>query len=144
MALKDNALKVKDVGLKAYGKFYDFMGDESNIDKIVDKLTGTLKKIPAGKGEDLANTIGDYSIYVYLLRDFMYKNYTEVPKWKIVVMILGYAYVVSPLDLIPDTITGVGMVDDAAIMKLVKKLFEDEIDAYKDWRKAQGKGKIED
>ena len=143
MAMKDNALKAADLGKKAYGKFYDFMGDESNIDAIVDKLTSTLKKIPRGKGDDLAEQIGDYSIYVYLLRDFMFKEYTEVPKWKIVVMVLGYAYVVSPLDLIPDTITGVGMVDDAAIMKLVKKLFEDEIDNYKEWRKANGKGKAE-
>lgn len=48
------------------------------------------------------------------------------------------AYLVSPLDLIPDNIPLLGFVDDALIINLVMQLCIDkELDRYRAWREQQ-------
>jgi uncharacterized membrane protein YkvA (DUF1232 family) len=48
----------------------------------------------------------------------------RVPLWAKVIPILGVAYVLSPLDFIPDFIIGVGQLDDIGIILLSMRLFE--------------------
>ena len=46
------------------------------------------------------------------------------------------AYLVSPLDVIPDFIL-FGFVDDAAVFGLVVSAFQSELEDYKEWKKNQ-------
>ncbi len=51
-------------------------------------------------------------------------------------MIAGaLAYVVLPIDIIPDFIPGVGFVDDVFVVGMVMKSISDEIERYKEYRK---------
>ena len=49
------------------------------------------------------------------------------------------AYLVSPIDVIPDFIPILGFVDDAAVFSLTLAAFQSEIDTYKEWKAQQGK-----
>jgi len=44
------------------------------------------------------------------------------------------AYVVFPIDIIPDFILGVGFLDDAFVLGFVVKQLSDEIDQYKQFK----------
>lgn len=53
-----------------------------------------------------------------LLRD------PRVPLWTKIIPFAGFIYVVSPLDLIPDVLIGVGQLDDLGIILAGMRLFE--------------------
>ena len=53
-------------------------------------------------------------------------------------MIAGaLAYVVFPIDIIPDFIPGVGFIDDIFVLGMVVKSLTDEIERYKNYRSRQ-------
>ena len=44
------------------------------------------------------------------------------------------AYVVMPMDVIPDFIPGMGFVDDAFVLTHVMKTIADEVERYREWK----------
>lgn len=123
----------------AYNKVYDLLEDDAKISATIEKAEGMLKKVPGGKLDGVADTLEDVRIYVLLLRDYMYKEYRDISKRSVAIILFGALYTVSPIDLIPDSLGLIGLVDDAAVLKLVNKMLEGEIDKYKEWRKTTGK-----
>ncbi len=59
-----------------------------------------------------------------LLRD------PRVPLWMKAIPFLGLAYVLSPIDLIPDFLIGLGQLDDLGIMLAAMRLFESVTPGY--------------
>ncbi|MBI5667335.1 MAG: DUF1232 domain-containing protein [Chloroflexi bacterium] len=59
-----------------------------------------------------------------LLRD------SRVPLWAKVIPFVGIAYVLSPLDLIPDLLIGLGQLDDLGIILAGMRLFEAVVPEY--------------
>ncbi len=55
---------------------------------------------------------------------------SRVPLWAKAIPVLGLIYVLSPLDLIPDIIIGLGQLDDLGIMLGAMRLFEAVIPDY--------------
>lgn len=54
----------------------------------------------------------------------------RVPLWTKAIPVLGIAYVLSPLDFIPDFLIGLGQLDDLGILLLSMRLFEATVPAY--------------
>jgi uncharacterized membrane protein YkvA (DUF1232 family) len=54
----------------------------------------------------------------------------RVPVWTKVIPFLGVAYVLSPLDLIPDLLIGLGQLDDLGIVLGAMRLFEAVVPDY--------------
>jgi len=52
----------------------------------------------------------------------LYKD-ERISKWQKMVLLVGVAYAVIPIDLIPDFIPGLGMVDDIIVLLLVSDWF---------------------
>ncbi len=74
-----------------------------------------------------------------LLQDYWAGEYKNVP-WKLIASIgFAAAYLVSPLDIIPDFFPALGFVDDAAVFALVLSSFQSELDDYKAWKERQPK-----
>jgi uncharacterized membrane protein YkvA (DUF1232 family) len=51
----------------------------------------------------------------------------RVPLWKKTIPFLGLLYVLSPIDIIPAVIVGLGQIDDLGLMFLSLRLFEGSI-----------------
>ena len=51
---------------------------------------------------------------------------------------VALVYIVSPLDLIPDYIIGLGQIDDAAILGLALYFLEKDLMKYKEWKDRNG------
>lgn len=69
-------------------------------------------------------------------RDYASGAYTVIPKGSIVAIFAGLLYFISPLDLIPDLLPGLGFVDDAYILRMVFKQVAKDLERYKKWKKA--------
>ena len=137
-SLKDIA-KVTAIAKVAYNKVYDLLEDDAKISDTIEKAEGILKKFPGGKLDGIADTLETARIYLLLVRDYMYKEYRDISKRSAIIVLFGALYTISPIDLIPDSFGLIGLIDDAAVLKMVNKLLDGEIDKYKEWRKTTGK-----
>lgn len=137
-SLKDVA-KATAILKVAYNKVYAMLEDDAKISATIEKAEDMLKKVPGGKLDGVADTLENVRIYVLLLRDYMYKEYRDISKRSVAIILFGALYTISPLDLIPDSLGLIGLVDDAAVLKLVNKMLDGELDKYKEWRKTTGK-----
>jgi len=72
-----------------------------------------------------------------LVKDYATGRYREVPYWVIGAAAFALLYVLSPVDLIPDLIPGIGYLDDAAVVALCLKMIEAEFAKYREWKKVR-------
>ena len=75
----------------------------------------------------------DVPVLVRFVRAYVRGDYRKIP-WKSLVLATGaLVYFVTPVDLIPDVLAGVGFLDDAAVMAYVVKSLRDHLDAFAAW-----------
>ena len=78
-----------------------------------------------------------------MVKSYITKEYTEIPKNSIVAIVSAIAYVLTPVDLIPDFLFG-GMIDDVAVVAFCLKLVEKDIANYRAWREANAPATAEE
>lgn len=64
-------------------------------------------------------------------------EYRAISGKALVSIVAGLAYFLSPLDLIPDFLLGVGLLDDVAVLAWIMRTWRGELDAFVAWRDAQ-------
>ncbi len=117
-------------GAKAVAKYTGVLLDF--LDKTGTKLR-PLSRIPI-----IGDTIGDVQDLVSMLHDYYHGRYKKVPAVVMLGTTVIVAYLVSPLDLVPDNIPLLGFIDDALIINLVIQLCIDkELERYRVWRAGQ-------
>ena len=91
------------------------------------------------KATHLGEQISSFRLTWALLQDYWAGEYTAIP-WKLIAACgFAVAYLVSPIDVIPDVIPILGFVDDAAVFALVVSAYQSELDAYKKWKQNREK-----
>ena len=103
------------------------LNDASKIEQLLDKLN--LKKI-----EDEFSKL---LIMTDMVKDYIKKKYTKVPKRSILSIVSAIIYFVNPFDLIPDFLPGVGQVDDLSIVLVCWKMISKDIDDYLAWKERE-------
>jgi uncharacterized membrane protein YkvA (DUF1232 family) len=69
-----------------------------------------------------------------LIRDVVSGRYRPVP-WKALGLAAGaFVYLISPLDLIPDVLVGLGLLDDLVIVTWLLGKLDDALEDYRCWR----------
>lgn len=115
---------------------------EVGVNNFTEKDLNKVKedaKTAEDKSKNLGKQFESFRVTWSLLQDYWAGNYTAVP-WKLIASIgFAVAYLVSPLDIIPDFIPLLGFVDDAAVFALVVSSFQSELDNYQEWKKQQKK-----
>lgn len=112
------------------GEAKEILNDPDRVEKYLQELEKKLERIP-GVGDWLA----DVPAVISLIRSYIRKEYRSVPVSSIIAGLSAIIYVLSPVDLIPDGIPGVGMLDDAAVFVACWKMIHDDVDKYQEWRK---------
>ena len=114
---------------KSKEKAKKLLENNEKMERFLDRLEKKLARIPyAGK------YLSDVPVLISLVKAFVEKRYTDIPIGSIIAIVGGLIYFLSPIDIIPDFIPGVGIVDDAAVIALAIKLVHDDVTEYKAWR----------
>lgn len=114
------------------------MADEASR-RDVDGVLGARKV-----GESMANAHAalrrfkdTVSTLFALLRDYRDGTYRDIPWSSIAKIVAALAYLVSPVDAIPDAIPLLGILDDAAVLSLCLKSVGGVLEGYRAWRGRQ-------
>ena len=104
---------------------------EEDLNKVMEDAE-TAKK----KSSHLGKHLESFQLMWSLIQDYRAGRYTAIP-WKFIAATgFAMAYLISPLDVIPDFIL-LGFVDDAAVFGLVVSAFQSELEKYKAWKENQ-------
>ncbi len=109
-------------------------GVESFTEEDLEKVKADAETAEK-KAEFLGKQFENFKLMWSLLQDYWAREYTDVP-WKLIAAIgFAVAYLVSPLDIIPDFLPVMGFVDDATVFAMVVSTFQSELNDYKEWKK---------
>ena len=100
-------------------KFDDFMLNVENKVKSVPKVGGKLSQIPQ---------------FMSLLKCYIKKEYTKVPKATIIAVTSALLYFLLPSDLVPDFVPLVGYLDDASVISACLTMVGHDIKQFVKWR----------
>jgi uncharacterized membrane protein YkvA (DUF1232 family) len=82
----------------------------------------------------IGHVLSDAHLMLALVADYRARRYREVPWWAISAVGFCLAYVISPVDALPDVIPVLGRIDDAAVLGACLLLVDQELQQYKRWR----------
>lgn len=109
----------------------------SITEKDLTKVTEKAEEIQAKSKGVLGPFFEDIKLLLGIVKDFRNGTYRKIPKFSVCAIAVTLLYVLSPIDLIPDFIPGLGMIDDAAVVMLCLKMVEKDLHKYKKWRASQ-------
>ena len=108
------------------------MVNEEDVKNILDKKQEIEDKFTSNG--PLGKYIEDVKLLFSIIADYVKGNYKKIPFWSIASIVAALAYVLSPVDLIPDFIPGIGLVDDALVVAICLKMIEQDLQNYKVWK----------
>ena len=86
----------------------------------------------------LARLFQNLKLLLPLVKDYWKGTYRDVSARSIAIFAAAILYIISPIDLIPDYIIGLGQIDDVAILSLALYFLERDLLKYKAWKDGQG------
>ena len=107
------------------GKFKD-----DDVYTVIDNTEDILNKSSNGP---LEKFFDDIKTMCDMVASWAKKEYREIPYRTIGMIILTLVYVFSPLDIIPDALPGVGLLDDEMMVGLCLKAVQSDINDFRIW-----------
>jgi len=79
----------------------------------------------------------DLPLLARLLKAWKRGSYRGLSVRTLVSLVGALLYVVSPIDLIPDFIPGIGLIDDAAVLALLLHSIAQDLAAFRMWEQSR-------
>lgn len=114
---------------------------ESKAKEYLDdpQKTEELLSLAEKKAKKNKNGLSEVWDQLQLLFEFIHSwrkgEYREVPTRSVIMIMAAILYFVSPIDIIPDFIFGLGMIDDAAVIGFTLKQISMDLEKYREWKK---------
>lgn len=102
---------------------------------VIRAAEGLLKEI---EGTELPDFISDRLSRLKVLIDILRDERWDLPEADRGRVLSGLAYFTDPHDMIPDSIPGIGYLDDAIMVELIVRELQHDIEGYQDFCEAEG------
>ena len=127
----------RTLGSRSYGKSKakaaDYIGDKDKLSGLIERAS--LKA--TGKQGKLKDVWVSLLSFFRLVRAYINGSYRQVTPRALLMIVASLIYFVSPIDLIPDFILGLGLIDDATVLAWTIKACAADLAAFLSWEKAQ-------
>jgi uncharacterized membrane protein YkvA (DUF1232 family) len=108
---------------------------EEEFEKVVNKSDEIREKF-SSRGP-LKRFIEDGKVLIALVKDYRAGAYRQIPYATIAAVVFVLIYVFNPLDLLPDVIPFLGVLDDATVVGASLMAIEQDLQKYKNWKQEQ-------
>jgi len=110
------------------------LGKPARLAKLLGQLA--LRLYQTDWKQMKAETIRDkYQVLSRMTQAFVKGHYRSISQNTIIAMVAAFIYFISPLDLVPDLIPGLGLLDDFAVLTWVYNSCLSEIEKFIAWEK---------
>ena len=113
------------------GRFGKDINNPGDLRKVTGQKAAIFEKLDAGV---FSTIVEDVQALFMMVKDYANGTYREVPWNTIVAAGAGLLYLVCPIDLIPDFIPLIGLVDDLAVLTFVLKSVHTDLQKYIQWK----------
>ena len=115
----------------------DIINDKKETEKILNESMKAAFKLRSGP---LAQVWEDLQLLFSLLKDWISKDYREIPLGSVIIILGCLIYLVNPIDIVPDIIPVLGHIDDVFIIGLVLSQVHADLQDYKKWKEKREDG----
>ena len=106
---------------------------QADIKKVLTKSEDIKKKFEhAGP---LGRFLEDLQLLLAIVKDYVAGKYKRIPRWSVAAIVFALLYVLNPFDIVPDFITFVGYLDDAAVVAACLYFVEQDLKEYQEWKR---------
>ncbi|MBD1380372.1 YkvA family protein [Metabacillus arenae] len=107
------------------------------------KKTNSLLKQSEAKGNEkegeLKGSWRTLRTFVEAIKAWKSGEYPHFPKKSVVIIVAALIYFVTPIDLVPDFLIGLGILDDAAVLAFVANQIKKDLNKFDEWKQQQSK-----
>lgn len=108
---------------------------ESDLETVVERADAIEERFRSSG--TLRRLLDDGRLLLGFVRDVRRGRYRKVPIWTLSAAGFALLYVLNPLDVVPDALPVLGLLDDAAVVSACLVLLEQDLYDYRTWRRAQ-------
>lgn len=110
----------------------------SNNEKVKILLADVKDRIDRinNNSEERTSFIYQIQVIIRMLRAHFKGQYNAFSTSTILTLVFALVYFITPIDLIPDFIPGLGLTDDISLVYLIFKSFADDISRFRHWEAA--------
>ena len=101
--------------------------------QTVDERAEEINKKFSARGP-LKRFIEDGKVLTALVKDWRSGKYRQALYGTIAAVVFGLIYVFNPLDIVPDVLPIIGVVDDATVIGALLMLVERDLRKYRSWK----------
>lgn len=105
------------------------VSNKRKLDRFLQKAEKKLQRVPK-----IGNRLSRVVVLISMIKSYIIREYTEFPLSTAIWIVAALIYFVSPIDIIPDFIPGVGYIDDLAMLGFVIEALNQDILEYIAWR----------
>lgn len=113
---------------KWMSKAKEYVQTPERIKKLIPQIKEYLSKKGLKEVKEKVILLIDY------ISDIVNGNYKDYNVKAFLYVVAAMIYLVSPIDVIPDFILGIGLTDDVAVILFVLREISLELDKYKEWK----------
>lgn len=129
----DDKKKYED-GYKRYeSAANEYMEQPEKTKELINKAT----KKAAEKKNVLKDVWDQLQVLFDLVTAWRKGEYRKLPTGSILMIIATIIYFVAPIDIVPDFLVGLGLLDDAAVIGFTLKQISSDLDKFKLWQEEQ-------
>lgn len=128
-----SGIKFIEKGFKKYqGTAQKYLNSPEKTEKLVQDAS---KKANTRK-PSLIEVWDKLQLLLQLVTAWRKGEYRKIPTGSLLTILASILYFVSPIDLIPDFLAGIGILDDAAVLAFVYKQISADLEKFKAWKES--------
>jgi uncharacterized membrane protein YkvA (DUF1232 family) len=114
---------------RAQARAQDLVADPVALRGLADQALHSA----SGRSGPLGEVVEEFTTLGRLVAAYARGDYRDIPLDSLAMVVAGLVYVVSPIDLIPDTIPIAGYADDAVAVGFIIRQVHHELAAFREW-----------
>ena len=117
---------------KIYNKAKETIAENDRVKALLGEAKSKLEKISKNTDER-SNFVGQLQLLVRMVRAHFSGEYSAFSIPTILSIVFALVYFITPIDMIPDFIPGLGLSDDISIVYFIFRSITDDITRFQEW-----------